>query len=88
MDKTKLKSEAEEAKAQAAAAEEAKAQAAAASGASVKVRVLVRCGLGAANDVVSLTAAEAEQAAASGEVDPHPDAVAYAEGLQAAAKKE
>lgn len=42
---------------------------------TVKARVLVDGAYGKANDVVDVTAAEAES---SGELDAHPDAVAYA----------
>ena len=48
----------------------------------VKVRVLTRCSWGGPDDVVTLTVGEAEQAVAAGEVDAHPDAVAYAESLR------
>jgi hypothetical protein len=44
----------------------------------LKVRVLLDCALGAADDVVELDAATAAEAAKAGQVDPHPDAVAYA----------
>lgn len=47
---------------------------------TVKARVLVDGAYGKVNDVVNVTAAEAE---ASGELDAHPDAVAYAESLNA-----
>jgi hypothetical protein len=47
----------------------------------VMVRVLLDCAYGAADDVVELDAATAAAAAKSGEVDPHPDAVAYALSL-------
>jgi hypothetical protein len=45
-----------------------------------KARVLVDCRFGKVNDVVEITAEEAAEAA--GQVDPHPDAVAYAESLK------
>lgn len=45
----------------------------------IKARVLVNCVLGKPDDVVTLDAASAQQHA--GEIDPHPDAVAYAESL-------
>lgn len=45
----------------------------------VKARVLVDCNYGKVNDVVQITQAEAD---ASGDVDAHPDAVAYAESLK------
>jgi hypothetical protein len=51
----------------------------------VKARVLVASVHGKVNDVVEVTAAEAE---ASDELDAHPDAVAYAEGLAAEAEAE
>lgn len=47
---------------------------------TVKARVLVDGAYGKVNDVVEVPAAEAE---ASGELDAHPDAVAYAESLNA-----
>lgn len=47
---------------------------------TVKARVLVDGAYGKVNDVVEVTAAEAES---SGELDAHPDAVAYAESLNA-----
>lgn len=47
---------------------------------TVKARVLVDGAYGKVNDVVDVPAAEAE---ASGELDAHPDAVAYAESLNA-----
>jgi hypothetical protein len=62
-----------------------KPTAAAEDGGRIKVRVLMRCTWGAPDEVVLLTPAEVEQATASGEVDPHPDAVAYVESLIAAA---
>jgi hypothetical protein len=46
-----------------------------------KARVLVDCRFGKVDDVVELTAEELAEA--SGQVDPHPDAVAYAESLTA-----
>lgn len=46
----------------------------------VKARVLVDGAYGKANDVVEVPAAEAES---SGELDAHPDAVAYAQSLSA-----
>jgi hypothetical protein len=48
--------------------------------ATVKARVLCDCAHGKVDDVVEVTAAEAE---ASPHLDPHPDAVAYAESLKA-----
>lgn len=47
---------------------------------TVKARVLVDGAYGKVNDVVEVTAAEAES---SSELDAHPDAVAYAESLNA-----
>lgn len=47
----------------------------------VKARVLADGLYGKVNDVVEVTEAEA---AASSDLDAHPDAVAYAEGLAAA----
>lgn len=47
---------------------------------TVKARVLVDGVYGKVNDVVDVTTAEAE---ASSELDTHPDAVAYAESLNA-----
>lgn len=48
---------------------------------TVRVRVLTDCHFGAANAVVELSAAEAEQACALGFADADPSAVEYAEGL-------
>jgi hypothetical protein len=48
-----------------------------------KARVLVTGSFGTADDVVSLPAEDIAQGAASGQIDPHPDAVAYAESLAA-----
>lgn len=45
----------------------------------VKVRVLVDCDLGKCNDVAEV--AEKDLKALAGTVDPHPDAVAYAQLL-------
>lgn len=45
----------------------------------VKARVLMDCVHGKVDDVVEVTQAEAD---ASGALDAHPDAVAYAEGLK------
>ena len=47
----------------------------------VECRVLTACGFGNPNDVVTVSAEEAGQGAAVGELDPHPDAVAYAKTL-------
>ena len=49
-----------------------------------KARVLVTGTYGAADDVIELSADALAQAEASGQVDAHPDAVAYAESLKAA----
>lgn len=48
--------------------------------AKVKARVLVSGQYGEVDDVVEVTA---EEAAESSDLDAHPDAVAYAEGLKA-----
>mgnify|MGYP003599754811 CR=1 FL=1 len=50
---------------------------------ATKVRVLVEGYYGKPDDVIELEGEELAQALASGQVDPHPDAVAYAEGLKA-----
>lgn len=50
--------------------------------ASVKARVLMDGLYGRVDDVVEIPAAELQQAEASGQVDTHPDAVAYAESLK------
>lgn len=52
-------------------------------GAQVEARVLLACSWGAADDVVSLTKEETEAGVAAGELDTHPDAVAYAKSLAA-----
>lgn len=44
----------------------------------IKVRVLVDCIHGHADDVIELEASVAKAHADAGEVDPHPDAVTYA----------
>lgn len=49
---------------------------------ATKVRVLVDCSFGKADDVVELLADELDVALASGAVDPDPAAVAYAETLK------
>lgn len=46
----------------------------------VKARVIAACALGKINDVVEID--EARAAALVGEIDTHPDAVAYAENLK------
>lgn len=48
----------------------------------VQVRVLVDCEHGRPNDVVELSATAARTAARSGQVDLHPDSVAYALSLK------
>lgn len=48
----------------------------------VRVRLLVTCAYGKCNDVVSLSAAEANQAEADGVADSHKEAVAYAMSLK------
>lgn len=50
-------------------------------GAQIEARVLVDCSWGAADEVVTLTKEEAAAGTAAGELDTHPDAVAYAKGL-------
>ena len=50
---------------------------------ATKVRVLVEGHYGKPDDVIALEGEALAQALASGQVDPHPDAVAYAEGLKA-----
>lgn len=52
---------------------------------TVKVRVLTACAYGNANDVGEVPAAELKAAKADGLVDDNKAAVAYAEGLLAAA---
>lgn len=47
-----------------------------------KVRVLRDCDYGKADDVAEVSADLLDGAVASGEVDPHPDAVAYAQTLE------
>lgn len=49
---------------------------------TVKARVIVAGLFGQMNDVVVLDKAAAEAAQASGDIDAHPDAVAYAESLK------
>jgi hypothetical protein len=49
---------------------------------SVKARVIVAGLFGKMNDVVVLDKATAEAAQASGDIDAHPEAVAYAESLK------
>ena len=50
---------------------------------TVKARVLVDGAFGKADQVVELDGDQLAQAIASGQVDPHPEAVAYAESLNA-----
>ena len=50
---------------------------------ATKVRVLVEGAFGKPDDVIELDGEELAQALASGQVDPHPEAVAYAEALNA-----
>ena len=50
---------------------------------ATKVRVLVEGNYGKPDDVIELEGEALAVAVASGQVDPHPDAVAYAEGLKA-----
>lgn len=47
----------------------------------VPVRVLAACQYGQPDDVVEIPADEIEGAKAGGQVDDHPDAVAYARSL-------
>jgi predicted RNA-binding protein associated with RNAse of E/G family len=49
---------------------------------ATKVRVLVEGNYGKPDDVIALEGDELAQAVASGQVDPEPAAVAYAESLQ------
>ena len=49
---------------------------------ATKVRVLVAGAFGQPDDVVELDGEALAQALASGQVDAHPEAVAYAESLQ------
>ena len=46
------------------------------------VRVLVDCAYGKVDDVVELTPEQLTEAVSSGQVDPDPDAVAYAQSLE------
>lgn len=48
----------------------------------VQARVLVRCAFGEVDDVVQLPAAEIQAGKDAGELDTHPDAVAYALSLK------
>lgn len=47
-----------------------------------KCRVLMSCAWGEPDDVVTLSGSDLDGAIALGAVDPHPDAVAYAESLK------
>jgi hypothetical protein len=47
----------------------------------IVVRVLVDCAVGKADDVVEIDASAAKVMAEAGEVDVHPDAVAWARTL-------
>lgn len=49
---------------------------------TVKARVLVTGAFGVINDLVELTPDLLKQAEQTGQVDPHPDAVAYAASLK------
>lgn len=49
---------------------------------NTKVRVLVNSNYGWVDDVVELTPEQLAEAVSTGQVDPHPDAVAYAESLK------
>lgn len=49
---------------------------------ATKVRVLVEGAFGQPDDVIELEGEALAQAIASGQVDAHPEAVAYAESLQ------
>ena len=51
--------------------------------ADTKARVLVSCGWGHINAVVTVSAEEAAAGKEAGELDPDPAAVAYAESLAA-----
>lgn len=48
----------------------------------VPARVLAACAYGKPDDVAEIPADEIEGAKANGQVDDHPDAVAYARSLQ------
>ena len=49
---------------------------------NTKARVLVNSNYGLVDEVVELTPEQLTEAVATGQVDPHPDAVAYAESLK------
>lgn len=59
-----------------------KAEQATSAAGATKARVLVVCEHGRPNDVVELDAATLSAAVAADQVDPHPDAVAYALSLK------
>lgn len=48
----------------------------------VEVRVLVACAYGLPNDVVSVPADAVDDGVRANQIDPHPDAVAYAKTLK------
>jgi len=50
---------------------------------TVKARVLMSCGWGENDDVVTVSAEEAAAGKEAGELDPDPAAVAYAESMAA-----
>jgi len=47
-----------------------------------KARVLLDCAYGKVDEVIEIESADLAVAEASGQVDTHPDAVAYAESLK------
>ena len=47
-----------------------------------KARVLLDCSYGKVDEVIEIEAADVSVAELSGQVDTHPDAVAYAESLK------
>ena len=53
-----------------------------ADGGGTRCRVLVDCAWGKPDDVVTLSGADFDAAIGVGAVDPHPDAVAYADKLK------
>ena len=52
-------------------------------GAQIEARVLLDSSWGSVNDVITVTKEEADAGVAAGEIDIHPDAVAYAKSLAA-----
>jgi hypothetical protein len=52
-----------------------------------KARVLLDCAYGKVDEVIEIAPVDLATAIASGNVDPHPDAVAHAEALKAAAEE-